>query len=84
VRLQFAGDEAPPDLERFGEAKVSGPVAELKVDRTRISEMLSVLLDRYTIIDMSVQDPPLDQVIARVFEEGKEEPAEEEAVHAAG
>src|SRR6202165_2708403 len=52
VRLQFAGDEAPPDLERFGEAKVSGPVAELKVDRTRISEMLSVLLDRYTIIDM--------------------------------
>jgi ABC-2 type transport system ATP-binding protein len=71
VRLQFAGDEAPPDLERFGEAKVSGPVAELKVDRTRISEMLSVLLDRYTIIDMSVQDPPLDQVIAKVFEEGK-------------
>jgi len=22
------------------------------------------------VIDMSVQDPPLDQVIARVFEEG--------------
>jgi ABC-2 type transport system ATP-binding protein len=83
VRLTFAGDEAPADLGRFGEAVVSGPVAELKVDRTRISEMLTVLLDRYTIIDMSVQDPPLDQVIARVFEEGKE-PQEEEAVHAAG
>jgi ABC-2 type transport system ATP-binding protein len=83
VRLQFAGDEAPPDLERFGEATVSGPVAELKVDRTRISEMLAVLLDRYTIIDMSVQDPPLDQVIARVFEEAKELEKEEEAVHVA-
>ncbi len=84
VRLQFAGEEAPADLERFGEATLSGPVAELKVDRTRISEMLATLLDRYTIVDMSVQDPPLDQVIARVFEEGKEAQQKEEAVHAAG
>jgi ABC-2 type transport system ATP-binding protein len=84
VRLQFAGDEAPADLAIFGEAKVDGPVAELKVDRTRISDMLAALLDRYTIIDMSVQDPPLDQVIARVFEEGKEAPVEQETVHAAG
>ena len=83
VRLQFAGEEAPADLERFGEATLSGPVAELKVDRTRISEMLATLLDRYTIVDMSVQDPPLDQVIARVFEEGKEAQQKEEAVHAA-
>jgi ABC-2 type transport system ATP-binding protein len=84
VRLQFAGDEAPADLGRFGDATVSGPVAELKVDRTRISEMLATLLDRYTIIDMSVQDPPLDQVIARVFESAKELEVEEEAIHAAG
>jgi ABC-2 type transport system ATP-binding protein len=84
VRLTFAGDEAPADLDRYGEATVSGPVAELKVDRTRISEMLAALLDRYTIIDTSIQDPPLDQVIARVFEEGKELQEQEEAVHAAG
>jgi ABC-2 type transport system ATP-binding protein len=84
VRLQFAGDEAPTDLERFGEVTLSGPVAELKVDRARISDMLSTLLDRYTIIDLSVQDPPLDQVIARVFEEARESQSEkEEAVHAA-
>ena len=30
----------------------------------------AAILDRHTVIDMSVQDPPLDQVIARVFEEG--------------
>jgi ABC-2 type transport system ATP-binding protein len=84
VRLQFAGDEAPNDLGRFGEATVSGPVAELKVDRTRISDMLAALLDRYTIIDMSVQDPPLDQVIARVFESAEESELEKEAIHAAG
>jgi ABC-2 type transport system ATP-binding protein len=31
--------------------------------------VLGVILERHTVIDMSVQDPPLDQIIARVFEE---------------
>ena len=39
------------------------------MDRDRVAEVLSEILDRYTILDMSVQDPPLDQMIARVFEE---------------
>lgn len=71
VRLQFAGEETPKDLDRFGEYTSSGPVAELKVERPRVAEVLAAILDRYTVIDMSVQDPPLDQVIARVFEEGQ-------------
>jgi ABC-2 type transport system ATP-binding protein len=71
VRLTFQGVEAPRALDRFGEANVSGPVAELKVERTRVAEVLSAILDQHTVVDMSVQDPPLDQVIARVFEEGK-------------
>ena len=33
--------------------------------------MLSTLLDRYTIVDMTVEDPPLEKMIARVFEQGK-------------
>ena len=74
LRLQFAGEEAPAGLDHFGECTITGPVAELKVERARVSEALAVILDRYTVIDVSVQDPPLDQVIARVFEEGKERP----------
>jgi ABC-2 type transport system ATP-binding protein len=42
------------------------------VERSQVSAVLATMLDRYTIIDVSVQDPPLDQVIARVFEEGRE------------
>jgi ABC-2 type transport system ATP-binding protein len=71
VRLQFAGEETPADFGRFGEYTSTGPVAELKVDRARVAEVLAAILDRYTVVDMSVQDPPLDQVIARVFEEGR-------------
>ncbi len=72
IRLQFADDIPLPDLAAFGEVKErEGPVVDLKVDRARVPEVLSTILERYTVVDMSVQDPPLDQVIARVFEEGR-------------
>jgi ABC-2 type transport system ATP-binding protein len=76
VRLQFLGEEAPADLDQYGEVEVSGPVAELKVERTRVAEVLASILDAYTVIDVSVQDPPLESVIARVFEEGGVKKAE--------
>jgi len=72
VKLQFAGESAPDGLERFGElASRQGPAVDLRVDRSRVAEVLGVILDQHTVIDMSVHDPPLDQVIARVFEEGR-------------
>jgi ABC-2 type transport system ATP-binding protein len=71
MKLQFEGDDSPDDLGQFGEVTSRlGPVVDLKVDRAKVAEVLAVILDRYTVVDMSVQDPPLDQVIARVFEEG--------------
>jgi ABC-2 type transport system ATP-binding protein len=72
VRLQFGEDGVPADLARFGEvARTAGPEVDLKVDRTRVADVLAAILDKYTVLDMSVQDPPLDQMIARVFEEGR-------------
>lgn len=72
VRLQFAEESAPPDLSRFGEILgQQGPVVDLKVDRSRVSEVLSAILEQFTVVDMSVQDPPLDRVIAQVFEESR-------------
>jgi ABC-2 type transport system ATP-binding protein len=70
VRLQFA-DAVPKDLARFGElTNGQGPSADLKVDRQRVPEVLSAILEQYTVVDMSVQDPPLDQMIAKVFQDG--------------
>ena len=71
LKLLFDGNETPADLERYGiVTRRDGPVAELTVERSRVSEVLAALLDRHTLLDVSVQDPPLDQVIARVFESG--------------
>ncbi len=69
VRLHFEGETVPSELGQFGEYTATGPVAELKVERERVGGVLAGILDRWTVVDMSVQDPPLDQVIARVFEE---------------
>jgi ABC-2 type transport system ATP-binding protein len=79
VKLQFDGDGVPEGLERFGAiTSRTGPVVGLEVERARITEVLGAILDHYAVVDMSVQDPPLDQMIARVFEEGR---AQHEANH---
>jgi ABC-2 type transport system ATP-binding protein len=71
LKVHFEGETGPPNLERFGEVVAcNGPVADLRVDRSRIAEVLSAILDKFPVIDVSVQDPPLESVIARVFEEG--------------
>ncbi|WP_435017056.1 ABC transporter ATP-binding protein [Tundrisphaera sp. TA3] len=71
VKLQFA-DNVPEGLERFGEVtRREGPSVDLKVDRSRVGEILGAILDLSAVADVSVQDPPLEQTIARVFEEGR-------------
>ena len=71
VRIQLAPGTAPPvdgELGRFGEVvSVVHPLATIKVPRPAVSEVLSALLDRYTLADVSVEDPPLEEVIADVF-----------------
>jgi ABC-2 type transport system ATP-binding protein len=70
VKLHFDGSAPPAGLDRFGEiVGTEGPIVELKVDRGGVATVLAAILDGFTVIDMSVQDPPLDQVIARVFQE---------------
>jgi ABC-2 type transport system ATP-binding protein len=75
IKLQFAEGEGemPEDLGRFGEViRREGPAADLKVERSRVAEVLGALLDRYAVADVTVTDPPLEQTIARVFEEGRQ------------
>lgn len=71
VKLQFDRDSSI-GLESYGEVvHQEGPTVDLKVDRAKVADVLAAILDKYTVVDMSVQDPPLDQMIARVFEGGK-------------
>jgi ABC-2 type transport system ATP-binding protein len=72
VKLEFADGDAPEDLDRFGEVtRREGPSVDLKVERSRVAEVLGAILDRHAVADVSVQDPPLEHLIARVFEEAR-------------
>jgi ABC-2 type transport system ATP-binding protein len=69
LKLQFEAN-APNGLEQFGTvSRQSGPMAELRVERTRVASALNHLLDQHEIVDVSVQDLPLEQMIAKVFAE---------------
>jgi len=83
LRLQFA--EEAPDLSAYGTVtQQAGRVVTLQVDRTKVAGALGDLLARHAVADLSVEDPPLEDVIARIFEQGTSSttPAGEDAEHA--
>ncbi|WP_437185067.1 ABC transporter ATP-binding protein [Planctomicrobium sp. SH668] len=68
IHLQFAGEETPTNLERFGNVlEFVAPRAKIEVERTRVPEVLGELLRDYRIEDVGVQDRPLEEVIAEMF-----------------
>jgi len=69
MELQFAGSVIPPDLDRYGTViERLPPRVKLEVPRNQIPEILSSLLSQYTVEDVGVQERPLEEVIAEVFE----------------
>jgi ABC-2 type transport system ATP-binding protein len=68
LTLEFADDRLPSDLERFGKVlELQPPRARIEVDRRQIAGVLSTVLANYAIQDVSVEDPPLEEVIANLF-----------------
>jgi ABC-2 type transport system ATP-binding protein len=71
IKLEFEA-EAPADLARYGDVvKREGPLAEVRVERSEVAAVLGVILDQQTLADVSVVDPPLEEVIAKVFKEAR-------------
>ena len=68
LTLLFADGRMPSDLARYGNVlEVAEPKVTLRVERNVISEVLAALLANHTMEDVSVEDPPLEEVIADVF-----------------
>lgn len=72
--VQFDGDDMPHDFSQWGEViENEAPRVKLKVPRNKIPEILSSLLAKYRILDVGVQERPLEEVIAEVFTEHKQD-----------
>jgi ABC-2 type transport system ATP-binding protein len=70
LKLQFP-DVAPTDLDKYGEIlEQNGPVARLRVERQSVAACLADILDRHQLEDITVDEVPLEEVIAEVFRSG--------------
>ncbi len=68
LTLLFNDGELPGDLSHYGEViEMAEPRVKLRVDRQQISKVLAAVLANHTLDDVSVEDPPLEEVIATVF-----------------
>lgn len=68
VTLQLAEGTVPHGLERLGEVlSIQLPKVKLKCSRAEVSRVLAQLLEQYTVEDIAVEDPPLEEVIAAMF-----------------
>ncbi len=71
VKLRFE-ESAPDDLDSYGVVvRKDGPTADIKVERARVAGVLAAILERSVVADVSVEEPPLEEVISRVFEEAE-------------
>lgn len=77
LTLLFANGTVPGDLARYGEIiEFAEPRVKVRVDRQEISSVLSSVLAAHTLDDVSVEDPPLEEVIAQVFAQSAEKSGE--------
>ena len=68
VTLQFAEDRMPDNLDTYGTVlETVAPKAQLRIPRNVVAQQLATMLAKYPVEDVSVEDPPLEEVIAEVF-----------------
>ncbi len=83
ITLLFAGDTIPAGLGRYGEVlEENPPKVKLRVDRSVVAESLAAILAQQTVQDVSVEDPPLEEVIAEMFSQATERASREEVAPA--
>jgi len=68
VRLQLARPETAARLSAFGELiRLDGLDAELAVPRGEVSARAAAMLTHLDVADLTVVDPPIEQVIGQLF-----------------
>ncbi len=81
VTLLLADDVPTAAFSRYGEVlDAQLPKVRLRVDRPQVADVLAAILAAYAIEDVSVEDPPLEEVIAALFSQAAEPAGDNAAV----
>ncbi|MEM1356123.1 MAG: ATP-binding cassette domain-containing protein [Planctomycetota bacterium] len=82
VKLDLADPIEDDRLAQYGEVESNDRrVARLLVDRDTLTQTVAALLAELAIEDLTVSDPPIEDVIARLFESGKDSEAKASSQH---
>ena len=69
--LELAAPVERAELETWGEvAELDGCRARLLIERATLAKKVGELLGTLSVVDLTVKDPPIEDVIGRVFKEG--------------
>jgi ABC-2 type transport system ATP-binding protein len=76
VRFQDANGGAPRDLARFGQVVSSEPGrATIQVAAEDVSAVVARMLAAFPVADLTVEDPPLEEVMSELFRSSRERAA---------
>lgn len=68
VTLQLGNSSDAERVASLGDVlEVNPPKVKLRISRPAVAEVLARVLDQFSIDDVVVEDPPLEEVIAEVF-----------------
>jgi ABC-2 type transport system ATP-binding protein len=74
LTVEFADDDMPSDMSSYGDViEIVPPRARIRVDRAQVPDVLGRILAAHSIQDVSVEDPPLEEVISDMFRQVKKD-----------
>jgi ABC-2 type transport system ATP-binding protein len=75
VRLRLAEGQSADGLEQYAQVEsIELPKVTLRCQRTNVAKILARILDDFQIEDVAVEDPPLEEVISKLYQEGSTSP----------
>lgn len=71
VQLDLAQDYGREQLAQYGQVeRLEGRSVRLVVERDQLTQTVSKLLAELEVVDLSVTDPPIEEIMGQVFEKG--------------
>ncbi|HPM81073.1 MAG TPA: ABC transporter ATP-binding protein [Candidatus Anammoximicrobium sp.] len=68
VTLLLDQQQTANGFERFGQVlEFQPPKVKLRIERGAVPSTLAAILDQHAVLDVAVEDPPLEEVIAELF-----------------
>ena len=71
VTVELAQVRSPNELQAYGQlGEVEGRIAHFIVPQEQLTQTISHLLAELEVVDLTVTDPPIEEVIGKVFQAG--------------